>query len=329
MIHLKWLKRNFFALCCSFFLLFLLSQMDPISTILTKLIEPQEAKVLDINSSYKKDYNFYFVKNVNSFTPLSKGDLKNIFFTIVNSGWKNFTFYCPSEYTNCITDMKELSQNQNLLTHINNFVHPFLSFSNIRTSLSESGEINVEVEYLYNEEQIKEIDEKIDLYIKENIKEDMSVYDRIMNFHDYIINHTKYDVERNEKGDSKYLSYIAYGPLMQGYATCNGYTDVMAIFLEKLNIVNYKIATTPPLDSEVQGHVWNAVYVDNEWLHLDLTWDDPVSNDGKDYLQHKYFLVNNEELRKSDEGEVEVLEHLYDPSIYLEFQEKKDSSLDS
>lgn len=300
--------------------------MNYISTILTKLVEPQEAIVFDNSSPYKKEHNFYFVKNTDSFTPLSKGDLKNIFYTIVNSGWNNFTFYCPHEYQNCIADMKDLSQDQNLLTHINNFVHPFLSFSNIRTSLSESGEINIQVEYLYNEKQKKEIEEAIDNFIKENVPSDIDLYDKIKIFHDYIIEHTKYDVERNEKGESNYLSYIAYGPLMEGYATCNGYTDVMAIFLTKLGVLNYKIATTPPNDSDIQGHVWNAVYVNNEWLHLDLTWDDPVSSDGKDYLQHKYFLVNNEELKKADEGEVEVLEHLYNPSIYLEFNEKRDSS---
>lgn len=321
---MKWLKRNFFAICCSLFLILLVSQMDKISTILTEIIEPREANILNNNSNYKKNHNFYFVKNVDNFTPLSHGDLTNIFYTIVNSGWNNVTFYCPSEYVDCISDMKDISQDQNLLTHINNFVHPFHSFSNIRTSMSESGEINVQVEYLYLEKQKEEINKKIDEIIKENISSDMELYDKIKTFHDYIINHTKYDVERNENGESKYLSYIAYGPLMEGYATCNGYTDVMAIFLEKLGVLNYKIATTPPLDSDQEGHVWNAVYVNDEWLHLDLTWDDPVSNDGKDYLQHKYFLINTEELRKADEGEVEVLEHRYNPSIYLEFQEKKD-----
>ena len=58
-----------------------------------------------------------------------------------------------------------------------------------------------------------------------------SLYDQIKTMHDYIINHTKYDVDRNENGESKYLSYLAYGPLFEGYATCNGYTDLMAIFL--------------------------------------------------------------------------------------------------
>lgn len=300
--------------------------MSSISTTLIGFVETKDVKELNTSSIYKKEYDFLLVQNTKSFSPLSKKDLVNIIYTIVNSGWDHFTFYCPSEYKKCVSDMKDLSQDQDLLTHINNFVHPFYSFSNLRTSMSESGEINIHVDYLYQENEIYVINDKIDTYIQKNISDNMEPYEKIKLFHDYIINRTKYDVSRNEKGESTYHSYIAYGPLVEGYATCNGYTDVMAIYLSKLGIKNFKIATTKENDEEGEGHVWNAVFLNHEWLHLDLTWDDPVSNDGKDYLQHKYFLVNNEELKKADEGEVEVVEHLYKSNIYLEFQleQKKD-----
>lgn len=74
------------------------------------------------------------------------------------------------------------------------------------------------------------------------------------------------------------------------YATCNGYTDLMAIFLTKIGFNNFKVATTPDeISYSTTGHIWNAVYLNDEWLHIDLTWDDPVSSDGKDYLFHTYF----------------------------------------
>ena len=40
------------------------------------------------------------------------------------------------------------------LSNINNFVHPYNSFTNIKTTISESGEINLEITYLYSEEEI-------------------------------------------------------------------------------------------------------------------------------------------------------------------------------
>ena len=97
----------------------------------------------------------------------------------------------------------------------------------------------------------------------------------------------------------------------------------MAIFLTKLGVVNYKIATTAEdlKDSET-GHIWNAVYLDGQWLHMDLTWDDPVTNTGENLLHHKYFLVTTEEMKKADDGEVNIEEHNFNKIYYPEFNEK-------
>ena len=94
----------------------------------------------------------------------------------------------------------------------------------------------------------------------------------------------------------------------------------MAIILSKLNYQNYKIATTQDeISYQSNGHVWNALKLSDKWLHLDLTWDDPVSEDGKDYLHHKYFLITTEEMKKADTGNVNVEEHNFNKSVYREF----------
>ena len=62
-----------------------------------------------------------------------------------------------------------------------------------------------------------------------------------------------------------------------------------------------------------------AVYLNDEWLHIDLTWDDPVSSDGKDYLFHTYFLVSTEAMKEADQGETVIEEHNFNPLFYLEF----------
>ena len=153
------------------------------------------------------------------------------------------------------------------------------------------------------------IDQKVNSVISENLRADMDDQTKILTIHDYIVNNAKYDVEKNQTGKSDYHSNIAYGPLIEGYAICGGYADAMAIFLTKLGFDNYKIAS--------DTHVWNAVFVNDKWLHLDLTWDDPVSEQGVDYLYHKYFLVNNEELLKADGT---LNNHIFKKSVYLEFK---------
>ena len=93
----------------------------------------------------------------------------------------------------------------------------------------------------------------------------------------------------------------------------------MTLFLYKLNIPNYKVAKTPDNTIGFEGHVWNAVYLNNNWLHLDLTWDDPVSKDGKNYLQHNYYLITTEELNELDEPK-KIIDHQFPKNIYIELK---------
>lgn len=304
---------------CSILIFIITLNINKICSFLVNTLEENPKIIKENKSIYALNKSFEFVSSTTDFTPLSKQDLKNIIYTTVDSGWNNFTFYCPNEYSKCVKDIMDITNDQEILTHLNNFVSPYNSFSNIKTTISDSGEITLNIKYLYTDDKINAINKKIDEVLKNNINDSMDDYEKIKVIHDYIINNAKYDVKRNNENISQYNSYIAYGPLIEGYATCNGYTDAMALFLNKLGYKNFKIATTPD-DKNLTGHIWNAVYLNNKWLHLDVTWDDPVSEDGKDYLLHKYFLITDEELKKADEGKVVVTEHNYLKNIYSEFK---------
>ncbi len=316
---MRFIRKNFLAIFCAIIILGVAFNLDKISDKIAKSLEKNPEVVLSPPNKYQKDDDYLYVQKSNDFIPLSYNDILNIFYTITNNGYEKFTFYCPNEYKDCLKDVEKISNDAEVLTNINNFVHPFNSFSNIRTIIAESGEVNVTINYLYTKEEIEAIDAKVDEIYNAIITNDMNEYDKIKTIHDYIINHTKYDVERNTNKDSIYKSYKAYGPLLEGFATCSGYTDAMAIFLEKMQIKNFKIATEL-MNQDITGHVWNALYLDNTWLHLDLTWDDPVSDDGKDYIQHKYFLITTEKLKETDSGEIEVKDHIYNPRIYPEMK---------
>ena len=315
------MKKFIIPIICYLIILLVLINADEISNFLTKTISNNNILTIEKGNEYTKNYNFLYVSNSKDYIPYSYNDLIDILYSIINQGWQEFTFYCPSEYEECIKDISILSKDDLILTHINNYVHPYNSFKTIKTSITESGEINVVVDYLYNKDEKKEINNYVDNIINKLYDKNDDDFENLKRIHDYIINNTKYDITRNDLGESEYKSYNAYGPAIEGYATCNGYADLMAIILSKLNYENYKVATTSEeISYESNGHIWNAVKINNEWLHLDLTWDDPVSSDGKDYLYHKYFLVSTEELNKADDGNVKVEEHNFNKSIYQEFK---------
>ena len=285
-------------------------KLDFISSKIADLLEKDNKVVITSTNEYKKTDNFMFVNPSVTYKPYSYNELKNIFYSVINNGWKRFTFFCPEEYSECINDVKKISGDNILLTHINNYAHPFNNYYNIKTTYYENGEVTLHIGHLYKEAEIAAINHKVDTIIAEIITPDMDDEAKIRTVHDYIINNTKYDQEKNNNGTSQYNSNSAYGLFFEGYAICSGYADAMAIFLNKFGIKNYKVASAT--------HVWNAVYLNEEWFHIDLTWDDPVSDDNSDNLWHKYLLIKTETFKSLDTENGE--DHIFNHTIYLELK---------
>ena len=260
------------------------------------------------SNDYTRDYSFSYVALTNNFSPETEDEVRNLYYTVLNSGVESFTFYCKKD-TSCLDNVKVLADDQKTLSTINNFVHPFNSFKRITTNYDDARKVTINIEHNYNDNvkifvlnKVREIESMI-------WNDSMSLEDKIKASHDYIINHSKYDKDRSDNGIINYQSDIAYGPLLQGYSLCGGYTDAMELFLEDLKVKSYKISN--------DKHVWNGANLNNNWYHLDLTWDDPITSNNQDILEYTYFLVNNKQLTSTNNDQ-----HQFDANIYKEFQDK-------
>ena len=211
------------------------------------------------------------------------------------------------DFLNKISNDVENIINDNInLASINNLVHPYNSYENISVNISNYGKVDVEIKKVYNESEIVTINDYVKDFINNNISNEMSDYDKIKLFHDYIINNTSFDLEtahNDTRNQTK--SHTAYGLITNHKAICGGYSDIMSIYLYLLNIPNYRISTN--------DHVWNLVFINNKWYHLDLTWDDPVTSDGTERLLYDYFLIDNNKLFELDNEQ-----HNFNKNIYLE-----------
>lgn len=296
------IKIGIFSILLGLIILYKDNIVDLYNVIVVKLSKEEK---LSYNEYYKKD-NFQFVQNTKDFSPKKKQDLYNIYYTVINSGSKKYSFYCDTEYKKCLDDVKSIASNRLLLSNINNYVHPYNSFSNIETEYNSYGKITIKLKHTYSKEQINKINEEVKK-IENNLYQDknLSEVEKIKLVHDYIVENTKYDSDRSDNNIINYKSDIAYGPLFEHYAICGGYSDLMAIFLSNLNINNYKVST--------EQHVWNAVKINGNWLHLDLTWDDPITSDGSDIIDHKFLLINTKNLL-----EIETTQHSFNQSVYKE-----------
>lgn len=274
---------------------------DSISNFITdEIIYKGSNKVLTYNEYYL-DNDYLYIQNIDTSSVNNYQEVLNMFYSIINSGDDNYSFYC--NYDDCIKDVKELINEKEIIVNINNFVHPFNSFDTINIDVVSNGKVNVKIKKVYNNDEINYINKYIDDFISNNINDSMNIKDKIKAFHDYIINNTIYDEKYNENNDKK--SYTAYNLITTGKSICGGYSDIMSIFLNKIGVQNYKITS--------ENHIWNLVYLDNTWYHIDATWDDPVASDGKQYLIHNFFMISTEELLNLDK-----VEHNFDTSIYLE-----------
>ena len=278
-----------------------------VKTIVNQVISFNETS-LEYKNSYYLKYNFKFVSPVDEINIKNKEDLINLYYTIINNGYDSFEFVCPQKYKNCVSDVTLLANNPKELSSINGFVHPYNSFDVIETRYDTLKRVKLKIVKTYDNQTISLINDKVEEIIKTQVTDEKDPKKVIKIIHDYIINNTKYDKERTDKNIIKYQSNIAYGVLYEGYGICSGYADAMAIFLNYYDIPNFKVTS--------ENHVWNAVYIDGKWLHLDLTWDDPILSNGENILDDTYFLITTKDLKKINDAQ-----HHFDETIYSELAE--------
>jgi len=119
-----------------------------------------------------------------------------------------------------------------------------------------------------------------------------SQFDRELALHDQLVRLCSYaeDFTQAEKS-------TAYGALVEGSASCEGYARAMQLLLD-LQGIDCCIVTGDATNAagESVGHAWNQVRIDGEWYHLDATWDDPVTDDGGHVTSHAYFNLPDGEI---------------------------------
>ena len=131
------------------------------------------------NNEYRKNINIDFVKLTDDFEANNNQELLNIYYTIISSGMDEFTFYCADEYTDCIQNVINLNNNNDLLSQMNNFVNVYNSFRSIKTTYTTNGKITLSISKIYSNEDINLINSKLDDIEKIIYKDSFSEYDKI------------------------------------------------------------------------------------------------------------------------------------------------------
>ena len=108
-------------------------------------------------------------------------------------------------------------------------------------------------------------------------------------FNDYLVEHCQYDAQ----GD---MCHTAYGALVDGSAVCDGYSYAFQLLCNKSGIECTVIEGNSDFNQDDDlSHMWNCVKLDDNWYHVDVTWND--SNNAKFFCEKYFYLnLNSEEI---------------------------------
>ncbi|MCL2053127.1 MAG: hypothetical protein FWG90_01620 [Oscillospiraceae bacterium] len=156
---------------------------------------------------------------------------------------------------------------------------------------SQSGRTDLELTYKYSKEDYGEMMKLVESAadeIMKNMPANISDYDKLLYFHDTIIDGCDYDLE------APHCENI-YGALVDGRAKCVGYAQAFTYLCNKSGITSLTVIGDDPAGGDM-GHMWNKVRYKGMWYNVDTTYDDPVVSITHN-KQYHHFMVSDAALK--------------------------------
>jgi hypothetical protein len=124
-----------------------------------------------------------------------------------------------------------------------------------------------------------------------------SDYDKVKGVHDWLCKNVVYDTEivgKSLEEQAKSDSYNLYGAFVKKKGVCEAYAEAFQYAMYKLGVQCLRVSGVT--DTGV-NHVWNIVLIDNQYYHIDVTYDDPTWNPViKDFVSYSYFCITETEM---------------------------------
>lgn len=187
-----------------------------------------------------------------------------------------------------------------------NFDHPELFFVDFHSLnlYQASAEIMQQINYLIKdvvlENTIKEIEKEISSIVKKvndkNLKND---YEKIRWIHNYLVRNVRYDYDANKKPSENPESFNVTGALHNKRAVCEGISKAFKLLCDRMDVYSIIIEGNSNFEScDTQtSHAWNIVKINNQFSHIDVTWDANLSENCRHTL-YDYFCLSDKRIRK-------------------------------
>lgn len=151
---------------------------------------------------------------------------------------------------------------------------------------------SIKIGYCLSKQNVKKIDTILQnkyFTILKNIDEFKTNKDKIKFIHDVFIRYGKYNNDKTQTRTNIYQSIVSF--LTTGNTVCAGFSYSFKYLMDKIGIPSITIYDETKRLTD-KAHVWNAVFINNTWYYLDITWDNQFKND-------KYFLLDKDSFYKT------------------------------
>ncbi len=153
--------------------------------------------------------------------------------------------------------------------------------------------VNEQVNLSRISDRAKEVQSQL-LEIRDNlISPKMDYYQREKAIHDYIVKNYYYDVGDNIGAAKCQDSYSLSGLLKNQKGVCQGYAQLFWALC-----LNAKIPSSIVYGTAGGGpHAWNIVNIYGECYHVDVTWNDPIPDQGQK-VRYDYFNLSEKAMSR-------------------------------
>ncbi len=114
-----------------------------------------------------------------------------------------------------------------------------------------------------------------------------TMLERELRIHDALCANVTYADDGDE-------SHSIVGPLLHHRGVCDGISKTAKVLLQECGIESHVIfGTAISTDGHPEPHAWNVVCLNGKWYHLDITFDNTLSNNS---IRYDYFNIPTDEI---------------------------------
>ncbi|MBQ9227721.1 MAG: hypothetical protein IJ168_02720 [Eubacterium sp.] len=169
--------------------------------------------------------------------------------------------------------------------------------------------VTASVTYYSTAAQEQQVDKAVARFVSELNTKALTDYQRLTRVHTYICDRAVYDSKAAADPTANPAAFSAYGALLGGKATCQGYA---AAFFRIARALGYRTRIITSAKN-AGNHAWNLIALNGVYYAADLTWDDEAI-DGRTGKGDLYcFLVTAAALQQYDSA---AKEHTPDPLYF-------------